>query len=290
MRNKVLSSTSTNKEKRARLRQLIQTISNSRESNFYKNIWKNTPLKNGVIDFENTSTIEIGDIIKYKFNKRLYVKNGLFVKIIYHNNIPFLIARTKRDISKDNYGEINYERPLVFFESSHESIEKALWLYNKNILPLMAEDNIDLTEIIAGRYEIDSIIGDVKSITNIISRKTGRFDIKKIKNVTIIDSFFDKNFISILKNYLPSGKIQIILSLPETGPLGLLCKKTDKENLTFHPPKNTIIETSKNGYLIATRLILLPTPIIKYETEIKIRMAKKFCSCKKSNLNFSIQK
>ncbi|MEK7567373.1 MAG: hypothetical protein AAB513_00420 [Patescibacteria group bacterium] len=276
-----------NKKKKLKLQKLIGLIYNSKKSKFYKNIWKNLYFKNRKIDFVNLPIIGAKDIIKCKFDKRIYIKNGLFVKIVYHENIPFLIARTKSDISKENYGEISYERPLVFFESSHESIEKSIWLSSKKILPILEEENTNLTLMISGRYGIDSILGDSKSIARIIPDGSRHFDYRKIKNVTIMDCKLERSFIKFLSDIFPSAKIEIIISLPETGPLGFVCQENKKNNLIFHPPDDTIIEVN-NGYLVATRLILLPTPIIKYKTGIKIAMEKRNCSCK-SELSFSLQ-
>ncbi len=287
MENRLLSL--THKKKSAKLNQLIQTIADSKESNFYKNIWGNACVKNDKIDFGSLPTISAKDIMKCKFDERIYIKRGLFVKIVYKNNAPFLVARTRNDIKKEEYGEIMYERPLVFFLSSHESIEKSLWLYSKNILPLIAEDNIITTSMSAGRYEIDSIVGDVESIKKIRTEGFKYFNYKNIINVTVIDSCFVEYDINSLKNSFPNALFQLIFSLPDTGSLGQVCKENTDGATIFHSTENTIIEISKNGYVVATRLIMLPTPIIKYKTEIKARAEEKYCSCE-SELSFSLEK
>lgn len=278
----------TSKTKAAKLRQLIRVISNSRESNFYKKLWVDMPLKNVENDFKYLPIISIKDIINCKLDDRLYIKNGLFVKIIYHDNVPYLLAKTKSDISKEDYGRILYKRPLVIFENTHESIEKGLWHHDKNTLPLIAEDNLDLTLMIAGRYEIDSIVGDTKSIRKLLSSEHHHFDYKKIANITTIDTRFGADFTEALNSFFPFAKIQIILALPETGSLSRACNKQKDKTVMFHPSENTLIETDKGGFLIATRLVLLPTPIIKYKTDIKIKEETNGCSCG-SELSFSLQ-
>ena len=225
------------KKKTIKLNQIIQYIFKSRKSSFYKDIWRNTHLKNTETDFESLPVIKIRDIIKCKFDDRIYIKNGLFVKIIYHNNVPYLLARTKDDINKEDFGETKYGRPLVFFENSHESIEKALWLHDKNILPLVAEDNLNVVLMTAARYEIDSIVGDVLSVKKLLPVQSGlrHFDHEKITAVTIIDSHFDENLHVLLSDSFPSAKIDMILALPETGPLGRVCQENKDGKLIFHP-------------------------------------------------------
>ena len=154
----------TDKNKSLRYERLIQEIARSKESRFYKNIWGAIYKKSGGGEFNPLPIITTQDIIKCKFSERSYIKNGLFVKVVYHKNIPYLIARTEENIGKENYGEIIYERPLVFFENSCESIEKGLWHYEKNILPHISEENLDITVMVAIRYEIDSVVGDIASI------------------------------------------------------------------------------------------------------------------------------
>lgn len=277
------------KKKTVELNRIIRYVSNSRESSFYKDIWRNAHLKNTEIGFETLPVINIGNIIKCKFDDRTYIKNGLFVKIIYHENVPYLLARTKDDISKEDFGETKYGRPLVFFENSHESIEKALWLHDKNILPLVAEDNLNVVLMTAARYEIDSIVGDALSVKKLLQVQSGlrHFDHGKITAVTVIDSHFGENLHVLLSESFPSAKIDMILALPETGSLGRVCQENKDGKLVFHPVDNTVVEICGNR-LVATRIILLPTPIIRYETRIETRAENKSCSCE-SELSFSLQ-
>lgn len=277
-----------NSQKSAELRRLTRGIYNSKESRFYKDLWGNVSFLNGELNFSSLPATSAKDIIKPKFNDRIYIKKGLFVKIVYSDNIPFLLARTKADISREDYGEIRYERPLVFFESSHESIEKGLWLYSKNTLPLVAEDNLDITLMAAGRYGIDSVVGDALSLKKMFMGGSQYFDHKKIKNVTVIDSRFEENLSNFLTSAFAGAKLQLILASPETGPLAKLCKENTSKQSVFHPVDNTIIEVCGDDKLVATRLILLPTPIIRYETGIKIKMCDKNCSCE-NGLSFSLQ-
>lgn len=277
----------TSKEKMAKISGLIRAISSSKHSNFYKHIWDESSLQNEQINFGTLPTISIENIIKCKFDERLYIKNNLFVKIICHENVPYLLARTKRGIGKEYYGKIQYERPLVFFESAHESIEKGLWLHDKDILPLIAEDNLELTLMIAGRYEIDSMLADTASLKKIVSNGMRHFDYKKIINITIIDSRFEKNLLASLSDVFPSAKIQLILALPETGSLGLKCPESREQTLMFHPEENSIVEITGRGQLTITRLIELPTPIVRYKTNIKVEKSANDCSCR-SELSFSL--
>ncbi len=277
-----------NERKKSDLQKLLKKVSSSKESGFYRKMWTGVYSAKKPPDFDSLPIISVEDIIKCKFDDRIYTKDGLFVKIIYRDNVPFLLARTKKDISKEDYSEIRYERPLVTFESSHESIEKGLWHYGKNILPLMAEDNLTITLITSGRYGIDSIMGDAVSLKKLSQSGSQYFDNTKIKNVTVIDSRFDENPCNFLNGAFVNAQLQLILALPETGTLAKVCKENISGKLVFHPVENTIIEIRNDEKLVVTRLIMLPTPIIRYSTGIKIKMRDKDCSCD-SKLSFSLQ-
>ncbi len=264
-------------QKKTEAEKLIESIRTSRASSFYKDIWKKT----------NTDSLPITrreNLMGRKFKERLYIKNGLFVKIIYHENIPFLLARTAKDIGEEEYGEINYERPLIFFESSHESTEKGLWHYSRDILPLLSENNLELTLIIAGRYGIDAIMGETESLSKLVGLKIeSYFPPGKIKNITLVDRNFDEDLRKALRKAFPAARYQSILALPETGSLGFVCKEKEGR---FHPVKNTLLEII-GGRLLATRLFMLPTPIIKYDTLITAKTEIKECQCQ-TELSFSL--
>ena len=278
---------SAKNRKLERLYDFIEAIYHSKESSFYKSVWGNVNPKDGRIDYYSLPTIDVKHIIQHEFDKRLYVKNGLFVKVVYGNDIPFLIAVTKDSIGQESYGGILCQRPLVSFENSHESIEKGLWFYGKNIMPLAAEDNLYITLMVAERYGVDSIVGDTESIKKLLSKAERYIDGKKIISIALVDFCFDADCNGSLRKYFPNAKITLVFSLSETGSLGLACEEK-ADGQTFHPSENTLIETDEHGYLVATQLIMRPTPIIKYRTRIKIKMEKKSCFCG-SELSFSIR-
>lgn len=270
-----------------KLKETLRVIASSKKSDFYKKYWGLAAIKKLDIDFVHLPNIGIDKIINCKFNERLYVDKGIFVKIIYRNGIPFLMARTKNDIGNENYGEITYERPLIFFENAHESLEKSLWHYGKNILPLIGEDNIDITLMSAGRYKIDSIVGDMVSIKKLVLPGTQNTGLKNIRNITIIDSTLNHVSIGMLGGVFRDAKIQKILALPETGSFGQACKETNNETI-FHETADSMIETGDSGELIVTKLALLPTPIIKYTTGIEAKLEVKNCHCEEK-LCFSLK-
>jgi hypothetical protein len=248
------------------LAQLIDTVWRSEESDFYRKKWGSLPATSQ--DVPHTG---ISDIVNCPIDERLYLKRGLFVKIGYHEDTPYLIARTKEDIGAEAFGSIRYERPLIYFESAQESVEKSLWQYAQNILPLIAEDSFDITCMAAERYGIDAVMGDVASLVRLSKRVRDLPFLRSVKHLTAVDSRFDPSSTDLIRESFPDATLELTLALPETGSLGHACENTQEGKLHFHSAKDTLLECADDGMLIATRLALLPTPILRYDTGMQVR-------------------
>ncbi len=259
---------------------LLQTIFQSSESNFYRNIWNNNALT-----IRSLPTITKQQISITPLHDRSYIKNrkGL-VKVV--KILPmrqFLIERTLHDLKKEQYGILN-TRPVVLFSNSHEALEKAHWCYEQNTLPLIGEHaNMVVCAFSIKRYGVDSFFGD-----SIMLKKLARQDptgISKIKIFNIHGIFFD--IIEIRKIIPKSAKIHFILSLPEAGAFASSCDiSLQNDDLIFHPDKNSILEFSDNS-LVITKLIFMPTPIIRYQVDNINVMEKHSCACGEK-ISFSI--
>ena len=133
-----------------------------------------------------------------------------FMKVVYQDDVPHLPARTKKDIEKTDLGRVTYERPLVFFENVQESVEASLWLYAQNILPLITDENMDITCMAAIRYGIDAIIGDFRSlreIADVIPRYPG---LAKVAHLVVIGSCAELNSLEYLARAFPAARLQVI--------------------------------------------------------------------------------
>ena len=108
-----------------------------------------------------------------------------FYKIIHAGN-PYLVPRRLQDIAGETFG-IRCERPLVLFTDPQEAVEKSLWFYARNILPLIGEpNNLAVTAFAAQRYGVDAIVGQLPLVTTFLSRLGGEYDLQRIASITLI--------------------------------------------------------------------------------------------------------
>ncbi len=273
--------------KHYRVRERLEDITTSLSSRFYPDIW-GCDARMVTSDIEHTPPLNRRDIATYPFNDRLYLQKGLFVKVVRANNETFLVARTKYDISEEDFGPTLYSRPLVIFDSPHESLEKGLWLYGKNLLPLIAEDNVTVTLLAASRFKIDALLCDNISLGGILREQNRYFSNDSIIQISLIDANFDAQLFSETTRHFPRAHITPILALPEAGAVGCLCTQSTIENRVFHSTKDVYATISPQNTLVVTRLSLLPTPLYGYDTEIRVQRRDHICSCA-SEISFSLR-
>lgn len=92
-----------------------------------------------------------------------------FTKIVRDGDTAALYDRAFDDIRTESWGVLSM-RPLVYISDYHDAIEKSLWCYLNNMVPLIGEKDPDLTARLATLYEIDSIIADLPSLKLLLSR------------------------------------------------------------------------------------------------------------------------
>ncbi|MCH7883450.1 hypothetical protein IIA95_03485 [Patescibacteria group bacterium] len=273
-------------DKTKRLNNLLINVYSSHKSNFYRNHFK----KNGfnplnppsIKNLEKIPILTWEDIQSCPFLKRLYKNEGLLTKIVYKNDKPLLVARTIHDIVLENYGFV-CERPLVLFNNFHEGVEKSLWFYEHNILPLINEPNLDITALTACKYQIDAILCQTGILKQFLPRLQKYYNPTAIRHIGILDNVFD---ISFLKTHFKQARLITMLGLPEIGIIAKACPDAlSNEKITFHPDENSIVEL--DGNLIVTRLIDLPTPIIRYQTNLRAQKEQTKCRCEK-DVSFSL--
>ncbi len=243
----------------------------------YKNLWDGT-LPNSLKD---TPILTWETLIKCPFKKRIYTDESLIVHIVYRDSDACLIGRTATDMHYELYGSNTSTRPLVALYYRHHAIEKSFWFYERNILPLIALDTSDATLSIARMYDIDAMVLDERSVAEYLPHSK---TFPKLKHVHVIGIHFDAQK---LLAHVSQNMLTLVLALPETGTIALSCPEALKENkVFFHPAKNSLLEHGDS--LIVTRTIILPTPIIRYDTEIKTTLEKNTCSCKNVSEIFSL--
>ncbi len=241
-------------------------------SDFYRSIWGNKKLRTSR---QELPALEREQYANTPFAHRLYRTENLLTKVAYYNDRPFLIGRHLSDIEREQYGNLG-NRPLVAFASIHECLEKALWCSTRNILPIIADADDDVTAMLAQRYEVDSIVGDSITIEKMFPSLTRYYDATRITYLTVVDITFN---ISSLVDMFPSAQITLVLGLPETGGMAYACPAAlAAQKVLFHESENYIVDTT--GDLTVTRTHMLPTPIINYRPGVTVRFLEKDCSCK----------
>jgi hypothetical protein len=279
-------------EKLKKLNEVILNIKSADNLFFYNKIALDLNSETDVLRvFKDLPTTDYLKLSASDLGERLYRKGeltGKFVKVIRNYKTPFLVQRNLSDIQQENYG-IACMRPQVLLSDSHDALEKSLWFYENNILPLIGEpNNLDVSAFSAKKYGIDFLLTNPEMIGSYWPILREEVDVTKIK-VNLLSSSFDAN---TLKKLLPeASSLQLILALPEVGAFAHSCpEQLKKGRLFFHPDKNSVLEIL-NNYLIVTKIIFMPTPIIRYQTTIRAYNEKnKHCSCGNRELSFSIER
>lgn len=269
-------------EKFFRLQLLLAQIVESPHSDFYKERLQISKKK--ILALKKLALLPCSskkDFLGTPLSDRTYINGRGFVKIIDSKSNPFLIKRILTELKEEQYGIIGH-RPTVLFSDGHESLEKALWCYEQNVLPVLGESaNISITDFLIYRYESDSFLGDIEILEQLFANNKNVFPYGKVFNL------YGNDFsISKVQEYISPDKLNLILALPEIGAFAYSCKQHLKEGRTvFHPDKNSIIELEEN--IIVTKLIYMPTPVIRYKTNLTPLFCEHTCSCD-TEMSFSL--
>ncbi|HUY62471.1 MAG TPA: hypothetical protein VMV50_01610 [Candidatus Paceibacterota bacterium] len=247
-------------------------VHESDASDFYRTaVWKDTPAGTPL---ERLPPFTRAQYARAPFLTRLYRTHGLFTKVAYHEGDPFLIGRHLDDIAGESYGDPG-DRPLVAFSSLHEGIEKSLWCYSKNVLPLIADGDRDITAMLAERYEIDALLTDSAELATLLPALASRFPLNRIRHVSVIGISFNVPFIVRM---FPGTALTLVLDLPETGSIAVSCPTAlEADRAVFHAAPHRLIERGHD--LTITDGRLLPTPLVRYRTGIGVRFLENTCAC-----------
>ena len=250
---------------------IVETVLNSTESDFYKKSW-------GVSDRsevpEEIPILTRKIYAEFPFLERLYHKKSLLTKIAYLDDVPFLIGRHLDDIGEESYGTLG-DRPLIAFSNVHDSLEKSLWCYTRNILPLINDTDDDITAMLAKRYEADSLVTDSTKLVTLLPSLANHYDLTRFKYVSVVDTVFN---LPLLRKMFPDATVSLILGLSETGGIATACPEALEENrIVFHPAPHRVFENTPE--LTFTDDRLLPTPLIRYRPGLAATFLQSSCSC-----------
>ncbi len=260
------------------IEQFAHKVADSKDSDFYYNHFtKKKGSEHVPKSLEHIPYMTFDVLTETPLERRLYKDIRMMGKLVYRDKKVLLMTRTMEDIEKESYGVL-CKRPLVLFKNRHEGIEKSIWFYEKNILPLISETNHTITSTLAAQYKIDAILGDTESIVRCTPILEKQYGVDEIQHIGIVDTYFNLSF---LRTHFPHATLKCTLALPEVGTIGHMCRKSYLDVDTrpvFHPDPLSYVEII-DGEIVISRLVDLPTPIIRYRTELGATQIQKTCQC-----------
>ena len=234
------------------LQHLIDSVRIYPGSDFYRARWGDAAA------FSELPTVGRKDFVEVPLSSRRYKEERSLVKIVHGKEGSFLSEWSFDDIGKEQWGEIG-ARPLVYMTDPHEAIEKSMWCYEQNRVPLIGEKDPDLTIYAAGKYRIDSLITDASALARFAPYfKTH----DPLTSLTIIGDTFDTEALMPSLEY--ARRVRLVAALPETGALAYAELATKPE---FRTLPGVVAE--EDGELVVTKCSMLVTPVIRYRTGIR---------------------
>ena len=249
---------------------LVDSTRLSKRSSFYRTIWGGGgPIPIDRSKFEDTPLAG-----------RLYRSPKGFTRIV-HGPSPFLILRGLDDLRSEPLNS-SCKRPLVLFLDSGESIEKSLWFYEHDVVPIAGEHSAPEATVLGIRQlGVDAIIADL-AMARMFTRSSSPDFLREIP-LTLCERHVAPD--AVLELMATYKSLQVVLTSPETGAFAVSCPSliTDGACL-FHVTRTSIVEF--NGVLRITRLLELPTPIIRYESGFFAKPATATCGCAEKEESF----
>lgn len=221
------------------------------DTSFYRDVWGPTSDIEVPVLMRNTLAIT-------PLDKRRYTEGQQFVRLV-SGDTPFLSSWRREDIAREELPAVG-RKPLSAFESSHDALYHALWCYEHQAVPLIAERSRDVTMYTAREFKVSDVLCDMHSSRDLIELLSD--EKAQLETVSVIDQSFDVNFLRSIR----AASVYAVLAFPETGVLGTAMVHTD-DVLHFTPAHDVIFEHQET--LIVTKLRRLVTPIIRYDTGLR---------------------
>src|SRR3989344_2514382 len=183
---------------------LIRDVAGSKASGFYRDIW------GAARNFDELPSVAREDFLNVPLSKRRYKAEKALVKIVHSEQGMFLSEWSFDDIGREPWG-ITSRRPMVYLADPHEAIEKSMWCYENNMVPLIGERDPDVAMFAAGKYHIDQLITDALSLPKLLPYLKSRGE--KLTSLTVLGDSFDA---PILMPFLDFAQtVRLVLRLPE---------------------------------------------------------------------------
>lgn len=233
------------------IQKLIRIIRDS-ESEFYRKRW------NDAEKFEELPLVSRRDLVATPLSERRYKDEKGLVKIVHTAEGDFLVEWSFADIGQEMFG-VSSNRPMVYMDNPHESIEKSMWCYESNMVPLIGEKDPDIAAFAAERYEVDSLITDEVALQKLMPMLSRRSTL--LESISVLGDSFDVDALGICTRW--TRHLRLVLALPE---LGAFAEANYDQHPRFTPISGCTVE--QEDTLIVTKDRLLTTPVVRYKTEI----------------------
>jgi hypothetical protein len=233
--------------------QVADAAALSSASDFYRNFWK------GKKDFETLPVLSRKALLGAPLVTRRYKKEKGILKLVRGEWGAALVEWCFADIEAEHFGLVG-KRPMIYFKSPYEAIEKSLWCYARGAVPLIAEPNEAVAQFTAEAYEIDSLIADLYGADKL---KPYLLDREPLETLSILVASEQEAQQAVSFARL-AKKATTILALPETG---ALAHAPTGDPSVFAPAPGAWLEYEE-GRIVATKLSLLATPIVRYDTGV----------------------
>lgn len=233
------------------LQPFLDRVRNNPSSSFYAERW------GGEEEFARLPVVCRADFERVPLSKRRYKNEKGLVKIVHGDAKMFMSEWSFLDIQAESFGVVS-ARPLVYMHSPHEAIEKSMWCYEQNMVPLIGEKNLEVVTYAAEKYKVDSLITDVVSLAKLEPYLKSR---SPLDAISVLGESFVPQELMRYTSY--ARRIRLVLSLPETG---AFAEAALSSSLVWEPLPNCIVENTDT--VLVTKIRDLVTPIIRYKTNI----------------------
>lgn len=214
----------------------------------YRDIWQ------GVQDFQKLPLLTREKLAATPLSERRYTDGPSFLKVVAGEK-PFLSEWLLSDLAKEPFGKIT-QRPLVYFASAHETIEKGMWCYLNKMTRFLGETNTEVTQRAAEKFSVDSLILDAPSLSLMAPVIP---QLQYLREISLLGSSFS---IDEIRGHTGGRTVRLVLTLPETGVIG----ESDLEKYPRFSIRPDCHIESIGGEIVLTRKTRLLTPIIRYAT------------------------
>lgn len=225
-------------------------IFDSKASAFYREIWKEKPK-----DFTDVKVISQDHLVSTNLYRRLYREETGLVKTITRGAETFLTKRAWSDIRLDKLSIADSARTFVLMDNTEEGLEYSLSSYEHNAIPYLGDlNNLEVALFCAEQFKVTILICDLVALKRLFE---DNLIPSSVESVIVITDTPHELYEKVAESY----KIDIFISLPETGILGKLTSEK-----TLIPDSNTYLEVI-DGKCVVTKPKLI-TPLIRYKTGV----------------------